>query len=252
MRAALTAVFLIFTLNLSLSAAEFPPKELVNLKVLPSDTTPRQLIGVMRGFAGGLGVRCWYCHVGEEGQDLSEFDFQSDEKPTKLKAREMMRMVQAINSQHLANLTERSDPPIEINCATCHHGLTKPVTLQDELLKTYDDGGLDAVVLQYRELREQFYGGWSYDFSTRSLNTVAETLGRRGNLEDGIAVQKMNIEFNPDEPFTFTLLGQLHERNNQIREAIQAWETAQRLLPAEDAFIQSTLKRLKEKQEGAE
>ena len=35
----------------------------------------------MRGFAGGLGVRCQYCHVHEGNQpnNLSTFDFASDE-----------------------------------------------------------------------------------------------------------------------------------------------------------------------------
>ncbi len=50
--------------------------------------TPRQVINVMRGFAMGLGVRCEHCHVGEPGQPLGSFDFVSDEKPTKEKARD--------------------------------------------------------------------------------------------------------------------------------------------------------------------
>src|SRR5262245_24181699 len=57
-----------------------PPK---NLQVLPKDWTRQQVTQVMRGFTRGLGVRCPFCHVGEEGADLSTFDFASDEKPTK-------------------------------------------------------------------------------------------------------------------------------------------------------------------------
>jgi len=51
-----------------------------------------QVVGMMRNFAGALGVRCHFCHVGQEGQPLGQFDFAKDEKRTKLTARQMMRM----------------------------------------------------------------------------------------------------------------------------------------------------------------
>ncbi len=60
------------------SAAQFPPDSAVNLEVLPQDIEIRALIGIMRDFAIGLGVRCQFCHVGEEAQPLSEFDFPSE------------------------------------------------------------------------------------------------------------------------------------------------------------------------------
>ena len=34
---------------------------------------------VMPGFTRALGVRCSYCHVGEEGESLSTYDFASDD-----------------------------------------------------------------------------------------------------------------------------------------------------------------------------
>lgn len=84
--------------------AQFPPTKLQNLKVFPKDIAVRALIDTMAGFTRALGVRCTYCHVGEEGQPLSTFDFASDEKPTKTKAREMLRMVGAINTDYLTKL----------------------------------------------------------------------------------------------------------------------------------------------------
>jgi hypothetical protein len=36
----------------------FPPDSLRNLKVLPATTSPREIVGIMRGFASALGVRC--------------------------------------------------------------------------------------------------------------------------------------------------------------------------------------------------
>ena len=72
------------------------PEEPENLKVLPAEVKGARLGGVMRGFASALGVRCEHCHVGE-GPDLAKFDFPSDEKAAKRKARVMFKMVQQIN-----------------------------------------------------------------------------------------------------------------------------------------------------------
>src|SRR5437868_1796735 len=79
------------------AAGHFPPDSLVNTRVIPRHTPVIEVIGTMRNFAGGLGVRCQYCHVGREGMPLDSFDFASDDKRPKLVAREMMRMVEEIN-----------------------------------------------------------------------------------------------------------------------------------------------------------
>ena len=64
-----------------------------NLKVLPEDMPLPEVRRVMQGFTRALGVRCLYCHVGEEGKPPSTFDFASDEKEVKEVSRVMMRMV---------------------------------------------------------------------------------------------------------------------------------------------------------------
>ena len=69
----------------------FPPDSLINVKVIPRNTPVMQVVGMMRNFAGALGVRCHFCHVGQEGMPLGQFDFAKDEKRTKLTARQMMR-----------------------------------------------------------------------------------------------------------------------------------------------------------------
>ena len=62
----------------------FTPPTPKNLQVLPKEMDGRQVMGVMRGFTQALGVRCVYCHVpGANEQDLSTFDFASDEKATR-------------------------------------------------------------------------------------------------------------------------------------------------------------------------
>ena len=89
--------------------AKGPPK---NLKVL----TPDNLIAQMQTYPVALGVEnqggCNYCH---------EADRSLDTKPTKVKARQMIEMVAAIN-------TKFGDDKTHVTCWTCHQGSTKPET----------------------------------------------------------------------------------------------------------------------------
>ena len=49
---------------------KWPPDSLINTQVILRSTPVIQVVGMMRDFAGGLGVRCHFCHVGEEGTPL--------------------------------------------------------------------------------------------------------------------------------------------------------------------------------------
>ena len=101
-----------------------PPK---NLQVLPKDTTRQQINPIMRGFTRALGVRCPFCHVGEEGADLSTFDFASDEKPTKKTARLMLQNLNEINAK-LASVGDKPAGEPRVTCWTCHRGEQKPAS----------------------------------------------------------------------------------------------------------------------------
>lgn len=99
-----------------------------NLQVLPSDISSQELRALMVGAATGLGIRCWGCHVGTEEQDLSEFDFVSDEKEMKQLARVMFQMTMDINAGPMAKVAEiegEEESP-RVRCATCHRGEVKP------------------------------------------------------------------------------------------------------------------------------
>jgi len=100
------------------------PETFTNLQVLPSDIPREELVRVMRGFTGALGVRCNHCHVGPGPATLEGFDFASDAKETKKVARVMMRMTREINTRLLPQ-TGRS-PLTEVRCMTCHRGVAKP------------------------------------------------------------------------------------------------------------------------------
>ena len=105
------------------------PETFTNLQVLPKDISRPDLVAMMRGFSGQTGSRCSHCHVGEESQDLSEYDFASDARPLKAVARKMMLMVRAINGPLLEGVgTAPAAAAPKVTCYTCHRGAKKPLT----------------------------------------------------------------------------------------------------------------------------
>ena len=229
--------------------AQFPPDTLQNIKVLASDLTPRQVIDIMRGFALGLGVRCQFCHVGEEGQPLEEFDFPSDEKVMKRKAREMIKMVTAINEQHLAGLEDRGDPAVVVTCETCHHGVSKPRRIQDILLDSYRENGVDSALAAYRALRAEYYGTAAYDFGAFTIPEVADLLmtrvarsrgagvppGDHPDVRAAIALLEVDLEFAPRSPFAHAGLGQAYRLLGDTTAALASFERALEIDPGNRA-----------------
>src|SRR5262245_39548916 len=136
------------------TVGKWPPDSLVNTKVIPRSTPVVQVVGVMRNFAGELGVRCQFCHVGEEGMPLDRFDFASDEKRTKLVARQMMLMTQEVN-RRLDSIPGRAPTTPQASCVTCHHGVSRPVPLWSVMLDAAMAGGADSATRAYRSLRDR-------------------------------------------------------------------------------------------------
>jgi hypothetical protein len=203
--------------------AQWPPDSLTNLKVFPKDIPVRELIGEMRGIAGALGVRCTYCHVGDDPNDLRSIDFAADDKETKRKARVMLRMVKHINGEHLEELPGRSDPPVRVTCETCHHGLNRPGDLRTVMVDLVVEQGVDSAVARYGALREEYYGGWSYDFSPSVLRSAAETLARgHGEAEGALALLELNAELYPEYAATFMTMAQVQANLQQDFEGAEA------------------------------
>lgn len=101
-----------------------PIPQPTNLKVLPRDMTGQQVIAIMRNFSGDLGVQCGYCHAKDPATGRN--NFASDANPMKDRARVMIKMANAINSEYLTQLT---DPKAQnpVTCGTCHQGMAKPM-----------------------------------------------------------------------------------------------------------------------------
>ena len=106
------------------------PDRIENAQVLPADIGAERLRNTMVGFSRALGVRCHFCHVGEEGVDFSEWDFPSDANPHKDAARGMMRMTVAINAVELPAIDGLHDA--RVTCYTCHRGSAHPATQPEE------------------------------------------------------------------------------------------------------------------------
>jgi len=105
------------------SAGEKRPK----LEVLQS-LPEAQLFSLMNLVATSLGVRCDYCHV-QTNPDLSRtpsnvggWVWDRDDKLTKRRAREMMKMVVDLNASRFRG-------EAKVTCYTCHRGATQPSRL---------------------------------------------------------------------------------------------------------------------------
>ncbi|MEJ2204029.1 MAG: c-type cytochrome [Gemmatimonadota bacterium] len=202
-----------------------------NLEVLPSDISRDQLMSVMRGFTRALGVRCSTCHVGEEGQPLSSYDFPSDDKAVKLRAREMLRMVQAINDTYLAGLPQRRSPGVEVTCVTCHRGVSRPEAIEAVIGRVVVEEDVDFAIERYRALRARYYGSAAYDFTQRPLLVVAGRLAEDGNADSAMRFLALNLEYHPQSAQTMFSMARLHEELGQVEEAVELYRKGLEIMP---------------------
>src|SRR5215813_5738343 len=98
-------------------------KNIQVLKGLPES----QLFLLMNFMAVSIGEKCDFCHV-TNGKDpktgLTDWVWDSDEKPEKLTGRRMLQMVLLINGSNKVDFTQNS-----VTCYTCHRGQTTTVGL---------------------------------------------------------------------------------------------------------------------------
>ena len=198
-----------FVLNFVLTAEllSTPPEVLAqeehqfsNLRFLPEDISKEELSDIMLENLRGLGLPrrqsqgCLFCHVGDSQEPSGSWDYASDTKPEKRKARDMMAMVADIN-RRLARLDERIAPDLVVTCYTCHAGRTDPRPLPGLLMASYQSGGVDSLVESYRRLRDRYYGADAYDFRPSVLSGLAIGLADSGAFDDALVVANTNAEF---------------------------------------------------------
>jgi len=217
-------------LLLAQAPGRFPPDSLVNTKVIPHNTPVIQVVGMMRNFAGGLGVRCQFCHVGEEGQPLAQFDFASDQKRTKQVARQMMRMVAEINAR-LDTLPGRTNPGLQVTCQTCHRGTNRPVPLAQLIEEAGTAGGADSALRAYQALRQRYYGRDAYDFGENSLSSAAFRLARANKFDEALRVLRVNDSLFPNSSALNVFKGNILLMRADTAGAAAAFREAVRLDP---------------------
>lgn len=214
------------------AAGKFPPDSLVNVQVYAKDTPVRDLINEMRGFSQGLGVRCVYCHVGEDTKPLAEVDFASDEKHPKEVARQMLRMVRDIN-QRVDTLPRAAGAPAAaiVTCRTCHRGVSRPIPLATIVTEAATVSA-DSASRAYRQLRGRYYGRDAYDFGEGTLNDAAARLARAGQADRAFQVLALNDSMYPTSAGLAAFRGQLELQRGDTARAVAAYREALRRDPA--------------------
>lgn len=214
------------------ASAQFPDK-FTNLQVLPKDISRADLQSTMRGFAFALNVRCNHCHVEKTEGKKVQLDFPADDKETKKTARVMLQMVATINRDYIGKLPKQ--PPIRVQCVTCHHGLTQPRTLNSVLAEAIDQKGVDAAMTLYRDLRLKYFGSGQYDFGETSLNQLCESLLAEKKNKVALAIMEMNFDSNhPDSLWSYHMLAQAHEANGLTEKVIADYRKVLELHPDDD------------------
>jgi tetratricopeptide (TPR) repeat protein len=202
---------------------------MTNLQIIPKDTPRAQVLQTMQAIAGALGVQCNYCHVfeGRGGRN----DMASDEKPTKKAARGMMLLTRDINNKLPEAVGKSPDAATRVGCATCHRGVPIPKQITDIVTDAAGSGGASAGLAKFRELREKFYGGQSYDFSENGLLQVAQRANAASKPDDALTYLQANLEYFPKSSRTYALMAQIHNAKGDKPAAIKDLEKAVELDP---------------------
>ena len=205
------------------------PPPMSNLQIFPKDTPREQVLATMQAFTQSLGVQCNYCHV-QEGRG-GRNDMAADEKPTKKAARGMMLLAREINAKMPEAVGKGADATTRVGCATCHRGVPIPKQITDIMTDSASTGGTTAGLAKFKELREKFYGGQSYDFSEVTMITMAQRANTANKYDDALVYLNANLEYFPKSARTYSSIGQMKNAKGDKAGAIAALEKAVELDP---------------------
>ena len=205
------------------------PPPMTNLQIIPKDTPRPQVIAAMQAFTQALGVQCNYCHV-QEGRG-GRNDFASDEKPPKKAARGMMLLAREVNTKLPDAVGKPADATTRVGCATCHRGVPIPKQIAEVVTEAAASGGPQAGLAKFKELREKFYGGQSYDFSENGLLQAAQRAQQANKADDALAYLQANLEYYPKSSRTYVAIAQIKNAKGDKAGAVAAFEKAVELDP---------------------
>jgi hypothetical protein len=251
-RAAFAAAGLLFSASLAFAQAPAapagggqraggpPPPS--NLQVMPKDSTREQVLTTMAAFTAALGVQCNYCHV-QEGRG-GRNDMAADDKPTKKAARNMMLLAREINTKLPAAVAKDATATTRVGCATCHRGIPIPKAITDIMTEAAASGGSAAGIAKFKELREKFYPGQSYDFGETTMITVSQRANTAGKPDDALAYLQANVEYFPKSVRTYSAIAQIKTAKGDKAGAIAAIEKVLEIDP-NNAQAKAQLENLK-------
>ena len=83
-----------------------------------------------------------------------------------------------------------------------------------------------AGLAKYRELREKFYGGQSYDFSENGLLATAQRAIAANKPDDALAYLQANVDYYPKSARSYLAMSQAHLAKQDKAGAIKDLEKA--------------------------
>ncbi len=218
------------------------PPPMSNLQILPKDMPREQVVAAMQRITGALGVQCNYCHV-QEGRG-GRNDFASDEKQPKKTAREMMKLSADLAARLPGVVGKPANETTRVGCATCHRGVPIPKQITEVMSDAAVSGGASAGIAKFKELREKYYGGQSYDFTDATMVAMAQAANTAKKTDDALAYLNANLEYYPKSTRTYAAMAQIKNGNGDKAGAIQALEKAVELDP-NNAQAKAQLQQLK-------
>jgi Photosynthetic reaction centre cytochrome C subunit/Tetratricopeptide repeat len=239
-----TTLVIVLLLGASQTAQQ-PPWAPKNLRYFPQDITRDALVQRMREFSFALNVRCQYCHAGGDGISFDGVDFASDDKPAKVKARAMLKMMDTINTSLLAEIPSRAEPRVVVTCSTCHHGLPLPKSLQTTLFEIAQKDGAAAAVARYKELRADTTMG-RYNFGQWETMELARRLNEAKNTSAAIAILEMTGEYYPKSPDVDIHIGEIRLARGETDLALTSLRRALEKAPG-DARLKARIAELEKK-----
>jgi len=96
------------------------------------------------------------------------------------------------------------------------------------------------------DLRDEYYGGFTYDFKDHTLMNLTNTLINSQMIEEAISIGKLNLEMYPNSGIAYFGLGSAYEKNNDNENAIKNYESALELMPRGADFLKRKIESLKE------
>lgn len=209
-------------------------------------TLSAQQAGVpdMQSVAQALGVQCQYCHAGPRAAQTPAAPPGAQPAPSHFEiARAMIAMTRDLNEKIQAATGKPASSATEVTCMTCHRGVAVPGQLSDIVAKTAFEKGPDTAIAQYRDLRERYYGGQTYDFREDSLLNAAEKLIR---VKPALAIPilQLNLEFYPKSVRSYARMAYAYTRLLDDESAMSALEKALEIEP-DNGAIRGQLEQLK-------